>query len=113
MPDKRFTAYTHEKITWGSQMTINMQLLLRVRSSIKLGATSREGYELIDTSDRKATEAKEDHFMQVETVVNTYKIDYLLVKQFFKQWRDPTWEFNNWTITDFDHTLKGNPIIKS
>ena len=57
-------------------------------------------------------DAREVHFVQFEGIHQTYKFDSGLIGQLWRMYRMKAWVIDNWTITDFDHHLSGNPIIR-
>ena len=56
--------------------------------------------------------AKEIHYVQFEGVHASYPMDFSLIKNLFSMYRKKNLVIKDWTITDFDYCLKGNPIIR-
>ena len=90
---------------WGEQITNTLMYLLRLESAIKLVPEEAAG----DAS-------REVHFMQMECIAAQHQIDFKLYLQkvkrmlgFQPQLQKPL--FRDWTITDFDRCLGGNPLV--
>ena len=106
-----------------SKLTQNIQLLIEVRTKLKLDAVDLDGRGLIETKlNEEGENSEEVHYMLVENVMEEYKFGWRLFlkpllnllklnKQFqacllLHMLRD------GWVITDFDGCLSGNPFAQ-
>ena len=85
-----FTSYRPEDIEFGHEFLINMQVLVKIKTPIKLNvikeASSGSGLEsnaMIDEKDDDTVDEQEVHFVQFENVVQSYKFDSTVLKQLF------------------------------
>ena len=104
---KNLRAFIPENVSWGDKLPMNMQILVRIESNIKLNLFTQEGQALIE--DPAETEV---HYMQLEAMQTAYTIAFpTFFKELWRERRNKMPVFKNWTITDFDHCLRGNPLL--
>ena len=77
---------------------MTLELDLRIKSNLKLSLLNKNG-KVNQVNDPKSEEI---HFIKFEGVMPRRTKEE---KQFLRQ----LWDFENWTITDFDNYLEGNP----
>ena len=85
-----------------------LQLAIKVETNLKL--------DLIDLNQNSMIEdkqAKEVHFLQLETVTDRYEIGWKVFKELWRAWTNPSLKFDRWYITDFDNCLEGNRLAPS
>lgn len=87
-------------------LPMTMQLLLKVESKLKLNLIDNDGNSMISDPD-----SKETHFMLVESVTDRYELNWKVIKKVFSKFRNPSLQFEEWVLVDFDNCLKGNPIV--
>lgn len=102
------------------KLTQNIQLLIEVRTKVKLDAVDRDGRGLIETKLEKEDEEREEvHYMMVENVMEEYDLGWkILLKPFMNMLKLSSQVRaallmhtlkDGWVITDFDGCLNGNP----
>ena len=106
--DTHFEVYMPEVKSLGDTMSLNFEYLIKVESNLKLNLIDKDGKSLI-AQDEKYDE--EIHYMRMESVISTYE---LRISTIFKLLKEairgrPTIDFKEWTLTDFDNHLNGNP----
>jgi len=93
-------------------MSINLELILRVETTLKLNMIDGEGVEYLDESDVPGLDEREIHFIRMEGIVKELNMD-LGPTQIFALKESiipsPDREISDWIITDFDDHLLGNP----
>ena len=85
---------------------MNMQILLKVETKLKLNLIDHNGDSMILDAD-----SKETHFMLLESTTDRYELSWRVLKKVFNKFRKPSLEFEPWVLVDFDNCLKGNPLI--
>lgn len=83
--------------------TITLGLLFKVRTNLKLNLVEADGERMIPKN--KETD-EEVHYVKFEGLNDKFKIDPANLLKTSQQF-----EFKDWTITDFDDFLKGNPSL--
>jgi hypothetical protein len=89
-------------------MPMNMQLLVRVDSQVKLNLIDSDGNSMI--SQYGENSSKESHFMLLESITDRYELNWRVIYKVFNKFRNPSLTFEEWVLVDFDNCLKGNPI---
>lgn len=104
-----FDMYMPEMKSLGEKLTLNFEMVIRVDTNLKLNMVGRDGKALISPDD---FDEEEIHFMRVESVCNEFEISpktvFRMIKEMFSK---KQLNFRDWTITDFDDFLKGNPHV--
>ena len=94
--------------------SVNVTLLLRIKSSLRLNLIDADGKKMIEEDDQ----SEEVHFMQVEKEFEKFAINMSSIKRLFqaffrmKRQAEDNPEMQGWTVTDFDYHLSGNPHVK-
>ena len=108
--DENFDVYMPSIKDYGDKLTLNMSLLLKVDTNLKLNLVYPDGRSLIEEHERDQYEV---HYVQMESIISSYDIKLStiikLLGEIFKSNRKLS--FSEWTVTDFDHFLQGNPHI--
>ncbi len=101
--------YMPELKSFGDILPLNFEMLIRVETNLKLNLIDKDGLSLIPSNEIMQDEV---HFLRFESVVNEYTISFKTIWQLLKEMKNrPPLQFSNWTITDLDDFLKGNPHI--
>jgi hypothetical protein len=90
-------------------MPMTMQLLLKIETNLKLNLIDNDGHSMI--SEYGESGSKETHFMLVESITDRYELNWKVIKKVFNRFRNPSLQFEDWVLVDFDNCLKGNPIV--
>jgi hypothetical protein len=103
-----FSYYMPEIKKLGDYLTLNFEIVVKVTTNLKLDLVDRHGNRL-----QKDPMAVETHFVRFESIVETFPIRFSTIFKLLKEKmkRNKKLEFKEWTITDFDNYLKGNPHI--
>ena len=101
-------------MTWGSYLTCNVTLKLRIETNIKLNLQTMEGLPLIDTNSKDGNgheaDSTEVHLMQFEAVTDRFNLKFpSIIKEMWHSRMKAHLEFQDWTLVDFDNNLSGNP----
>ena len=107
---KNLSCFVPDEIEWGDFLPMNVQFKMRLETNIKLQITSNEGERLVP--DDKLLEP-EVHFMQFEATTVHYPISLAFFKVLWRNRSSQPINFQNWTFTDFDNFLKGNPFLEA
>ena len=88
-----------------------MRLCVKVTTPVKLNLFSeKEKTSLIAAEDELATEV---HYVQYEGIHAEYHVNWSIFKKLWSMYRaNHSLVIHDWVITDFDHFLKGNPIVR-
>lgn len=97
-------------MAWGDKLAMVMQVHVKITTPIKLNLTTEKGDELISGADK---ETKEVHYIQLEGIHHEYTAGIRAFYDLWVMYRKRSLELKNWTVTDFDFCLKGNPPIRS
>lgn len=100
-------------------LTQNIQLLLEVRTKLKLDVVDREGRGLLETKLGDLAQEKEEvHYMLVENVMEEYHFSWRMLTKPFLNLLKLNKQLHlalilhslkdGWVITDFDGCLNGN-----
>ena len=89
-------------------LPMTMQLSLKIETKLKLNLIDNDGNSMISKND---IDTKETHFMVVESITDRYELNWRVLKKVFERFRNPSLNFEEWVLVDFDNNLKGNPII--
>jgi hypothetical protein len=96
--------------TFGDKLTLNFEMLIRIETTLKLNPIYKDGIGLIKDHEK---DDEEVHFVRFESVVQAYEIRMGSILRLFKELiKKPDLQFSNWTITDIDQHLNGNPHIE-
>ena len=87
---------------------MTMQLSLKIETKLKLNLIDNDGNSMISKND---IDTKETHFMVVESITDRYELNWRVLKKVFDRFRNPSLNFEEWVLVDFDNNLKGNPIV--
>ena len=97
---ENFDIYMPDKKSWGDQLTLNFEMLLRIETNLKLNIIDRNGKSLIENNDKLDEEV---HFLRFESVYSTYEINLKSLWRLAKESMGKIdLQFSNWTITDID-----------
>ena len=96
-------------IGWGDKLSMSMCLLVKITTPIKLNLINTNSQALIS---QEMVSEKEVHYVQFEAIHRTYECNFNAIPQLWHASRSNALILKDWTITDFDYYLKGNPIIK-
>ena len=88
-------------------MPLTFEMLVKIETNLKLNLIEPDGKSLIPENK---TEKDEVHFLKFEANLQTLDVSlgqiFRLLREFLGE---PNFEFKDWTITDIDNHLKGNP----
>lgn len=102
-------SFVPENINWGDVLPMNVLMRMRIETNIKLQLIDTSGNPLISKDDEYKPEV---HFLQLEAITHEYPISSKAFGAIWRAWRNRhKQEYKNWTVTDFDHCLNGNPIL--
>jgi hypothetical protein len=86
-----------------------MGLYVRLETNIKLNLHTRRGEQLIKEEDRLKPEV---HFLLFEAIQSTLTMKFpQILGEMLRQRLDPGLNLKEWTVSDFDNCLNGNPLI--
>ena len=107
---ENFEMYMPSLKAYGDYLPLNMELLIRVETNLKLNLIDHAGKSLIPESEKEDDEV---HFIKLECTLTKYQIDLRTIFKMLKELitRSKDLQFSDWTVTDFDHYLNGNPHI--
>lgn len=110
---KNFQLYKPKEITPKLNMpdyvSENLQLLVRFETSTKLNLVANDGTLMIQEENEADTEI---HFALFESEMDQYELNLLkMFKKTVKKMTNPGIKFGPWVMVDFDHYLKGNPLV--
>ncbi len=99
--------------TWGQTVNLIEMQRMRIETNIKLQVIDNYGNQLIPESEYNKPEV---HFVQFEKIMLQTPINFtglsIIAKAKLRSIRGQFQEgIHDWQITDFDHNLKGNPIV--
>ena len=98
-----------------SYYSINATLVLRITTPLRLNIVGLDGQSMIEGGDDLDDMEEEVHFMQVESEMDKFHLNFGSVVKMFKTMlrmsRPENTEPLQWKVTDFDYHLKGNPHI--
>ncbi len=95
---ENFDLYMPEVKTLGDHLTLNIEMLLRIETNLKLDLINKNGKSLVTDKDEE-----EVHFVKFEAVTASYELQLSTIWRMIKESRGKIdLEFNNWTITDLD-----------
>ena len=83
-------------------LEMNLQLLVRYETSLKLNLIDSKGEPMIKESEKRDREV---HFLLLECTTDKYELNWNIFKKIWSNYRKPALKFENWTITDFDDCL--------
>ena len=93
----------------GDILPMNFEVLLRIETNLKLNPIGRNGESLIPIEE---FEHEEVHFLKFESTVQTFEISFSTIFKLLKDMaQKPDLKFSDWTLTDIDVHLNGNPHI--
>lgn len=103
------------------KLTQNIQLLIEVRTKLKLDLVDKQGRGLLETRlGSDSDDSEEVHYILVENVMEEYQLGWrLLLKPFLNLFKlNKQLQAclllhtlkDGWVITDFDGCLNGNPL---
>lgn len=102
--DRNFRTYVPSEMTQNQEeMTMNQQLLVKIKTDVKLNLILDDGKAMIADRD-----SKETHFVLFESVTQRYTIGWGIFRQLWDRMRARDLVFENWVIVDFDNCLNGN-----
>jgi hypothetical protein len=84
-----FRSYMPSSNVIGSEITslsMNLQLLVRFETSLKLNIIDHNGDSMIPYEDKHN---KEFHYLQFECTTDDYELDWGLIKKIFGNFRNP------------------------
>jgi hypothetical protein len=84
---------------------LNIDLVLRVRTNLKLCLIESDGTKSVPANKLREEEV---HFIRIEGKYPSHMVDILMKRNIGDKKLS---DFEDWTITDFDDFLKGNPHV--
>ena len=112
MRKDNFNAFMPDMSTFDGQMPVmplTYEFLFRVETKIKLDIKMKDGTSIIKNPDEK-----EFHFVQFEGLVENYQVSIKQIARLITEFsKNAELKFQEWTITDLDHHLNGNPHVTS
>lgn len=107
---ENFEVYMPEIKSLGDFLPMNFEMLIRIESNLKLNPIGRKGESLIP---KEELEQEEVHFLRFESTVQTFEISFSTIFKLFKDIaKTPDLKFSDWTLTDIDVHLNGNPHVQ-
>lgn len=104
---ENFTFYMPTEKDLGEILSLNFEVTIRVKTNLKLNLVDKEGNSLVQDPMEKET-----HYIKFESVANRYPLSFKTVwKLITELGKTNDLTFEDWTITDFDNCLNGNPHI--
>ena len=104
---KLFKVFIPESIR-GSKLPMNIEMVLKIKTNLKLNVIDPNGVRMIDPEDFVDDEI---HFVRFESVYNEIEVNFSALMNIRNKLNNPEIEFNSWTITDFDRFLFDNPHV--
>ena len=106
---ENFEIFMPEVKNLGDMLPMNFEMLLRIETNLKLNPIDKDGKGLIPEKEK---EYEEVHFLKMESKVCEYEIRFGTILKLIKEMANkPDLKFSDWTLTDFDLQLNGNPHI--
>lgn len=99
-----FRMFTTSKLDYLT-LNVNLQLLVRVESNLKLNIFDNESEERFMKSDQISQ--NEIHFLLMEGIIGGIEAEEITSGHF-----DTSRHIKDWTVVDIDHFLKGNPHVQ-
>ena len=107
--DEYWKIYFPANMQYGDQLELTRRVLVKIKTPIKLNLINKDGQEMISKED---VDKREVHFVQFEAAHETQKVAWTLALLPWRKYNVDSWEVHDWKITDFDHCLKGNAILR-
>ena len=93
----------------GGSINLNVEAQVRMKTRCKLNVKDPEGNVMIEDGDQYD---KEYHYVQFESVAAKIDAKLSALMELRKKFMNFDLEFDDWTITDLDNELLGNPHLK-
>lgn len=104
---KLFKVYVPKGIR-GSTLPMNVEMVLKIKTNLKLNIIDPHGNALIHPDDYSDEEI---HFVRFESVFNEIEMNFSALMNIRNKLNNPDIEFESWTITDFDRFLFDNSHV--
>lgn len=108
---KHYDAYVKADVQWGDLMDMNFRMVIKITTDIKLNLINDKDQSMIQLDDHIEKMTREIHYMQIEGTHASYPLSFGILKEIWRQRMKPAFVIKDWTITDFDNCLNGNPLL--